>query len=133
MLWQPGTTSSGSTSARFQNNCRSLFFTQVILWGQGYVINAFHHSHVADCVRLMYAGRAEEIQELMRETFAEEARSNQWERMFPCPGDPCRYLDKFEMVKSSTRDVCHALKDSSCRSWLQTPAVTGADPGKAWR
>lgn len=81
----------------------------------------------------MHAGRVEELQELMRETFAEEARSSQWERVFPCLKDPCRYLDKFEMVRSSTRDVCHALRDSSCHTWLQMPAVTVTDTSKAWR
>ena len=65
---------------------------------------------------------------------AEQARCNQWQRVFPCIVDPMRYLDKFEMQRSDTARVCQALKGlcSSTRGDVQA-AVPVLPAGRAWR
>lgn len=80
------------------------------------------------------AGREEELAELLKETMAEEARANQWQRVFPCIEDPLRYLDKFEMQRTDTKQVCQALKD-----WHSKSSTSSQDKGavqlnvRAWR
>ena len=64
----------------------------------------------------MVAGSTEDLSELVHETMVEEARSNQWHRLFPCLEDPMRYLDKFEVQRTDTKYVCQALKDWHSRS-----------------
>ena len=56
------------------------------------------------------AGCEDDLSELVCETMAEEARANQWLRVFPCIKDPLRYLDKFEMQRMDTKYICQALK-----------------------
>ena len=73
------------------------------------------------------------MQELIKETIAEEVRSNQWDRVFPCLQNSCRYLDQFAMVRADTSAVCHALRETSCAGWLNAPEKLNAEQGKAWR
>ena len=82
------------------------------------------------------AGSKEDLSELVYETMAEEARSNQWQRVFPCLEDPLRYLDKFEMQRTNTKHVCQALKDwhSSSRKFVQCKGKGDAQlASQAWR
>ena len=80
------------------------------------------------------AGREDELAELVHETMAEEARANQWQRVFPCIKDPLLYLDKFEMQRTDTKQVCQAL--NSWHSKSSTSAQSKAAVllnARAWR
>ena len=80
------------------------------------------------------AGREDELSELVYETIAEEARANQWQRVFPCIQDPLRYLDKFEMQRTDTKHVCQALKDWHGNKSSSTQSQGAVQPnGRAWR
>lgn len=80
------------------------------------------------------AGRRDDLSELVYETLAEEARANQWQRVFPCIADPMRYLEKFEMQRADTNHVCQALKDwhSKCSTSARSQD-TMQSTGRAWR
>ena len=63
---------------------------------------------------------------------AEAARSNQWQRIFPCLDDPMRYLDKFEMQRTDTKLVCQALRDWQYKT-VSPQSRTAKQTSRAWR
>lgn len=80
------------------------------------------------------AGREVDLSELVYETMAEEARANQWQRVFPCIQDPLRYLDKFEMQRTDTKHVCQALIDWHGNKSSSVQSQGAVQPsGRAWR
>ncbi len=76
-----------------------------------------------------HAGLAcNELPDLVIETEAEYARRRNWERVFPCPSDPSRYLDLFETPRAASIMVCNYLAQKAGGS-LQGGAGQGGRPG----
>lgn len=48
----------------------------------------------------------DQLPDIVIEAEAEYARRRGWQRVFPCPSDPCRYLDLFETPRAANVVLC---------------------------
>jgi len=58
---------------------------------------------------------AMQLPDVVRETIAEHIRRRGWQRVFPCPEEPDRYLDLFEVPRAPNVLVARAAAEAASR------------------